>query len=117
MNPWVSPEIVNQVLQLGITRAPREACGLITPDSMVVELPNSSLEPYKSYDIKMEDLVNALNKYIERSLNGNFGPSEVVVWHTHPGGQIGPSKGDMREKTSGFRYLVVSVPGGQAVQF
>jgi proteasome lid subunit RPN8/RPN11 len=114
---WISPEIVDQVVQFGISRAPHEACGLITPDSMVVELPNSSLEPYKAYDIKVDDLVNALNQYIARSHNCQFGPDDVVVWHTHPAGSIGPSKGDMREKMRGFRYLVVSIPGGQAVQF
>jgi len=117
MIPWISPEIVDQVLEIGVERAPREACGLITPDSKVVELPNSSKEPYKSYDITTEDLVNALNSYIARTHDGHFGPEQVVVWHTHPNGQIGPSQGDMQLKAERFRYLVVSIPGGQAVQF
>jgi proteasome lid subunit RPN8/RPN11 len=40
-----------------------------------------------------------------------------IVWHTHPSGNIGPSKGDMDSKIQGFQYLVVTMPSGEATLF
>lgn len=117
--PWASPEIVDQVIRYGRAEEPHEACGIITPDSVVMKLPNSSQSPTDSYVIATSDLVNALNEYIERS--GRH-PSDLpmdhfIVWHTHPAGNIGPSRGDMTSKIEGFQYLVVAMPDGEATLF
>jgi proteasome lid subunit RPN8/RPN11 len=39
------------------------------------------------------------------------------VWHTHPGGLVGPSSGDLEHAVTGVNYLVVTVPGGEARHF
>lgn len=117
--PWVSPEIVDQVLMFGRAEEPNEACGVVTPDSRVVLLPNSSPSPTNSFVIATEDLVNAMNDYLARS---EVHPTiltraHFIIWHTHPGGVVGPGPGDMRERVEGFQYLVVTLPTGEAVQF
>jgi proteasome lid subunit RPN8/RPN11 len=117
--PWVSPEIVDQVLEFGRAEEPNEACGVITPDSMVTLLPNSSPSPKNSFVIATKDLVNAINEYAERSKVdvSALTREHFILWHTHPGGVVGPSAGDLRERLGGFQYLVVSLPWGEAVQF
>lgn len=42
---------------------------------------------------------------------------DVIVWHTHPSGFVGPSRGDMQNRVEGLKYLVVSLPDGEAVYF
>jgi len=117
--PWVSPEVVDQVLLVGEAAGINEACGVITPDSMVVELPNTSPSPHNSFVIASGDLVSAIEAYVERT---GVDPSSLtrahfIIWHTHPGGVIGPSKGDLRERLEGFQYVVITLPGGEATQF
>lgn len=117
--PWASPEVVDQVLRLGRDEDPLEACGVVLPDSTVVQLPNRSPNPGSSYVIDSEDLVNAIEAWVEKA---QANPDELtrehfIVWHTHPGGVVGPGPGDMREKLEGFQYLVVSLPNGEAVKF
>jgi proteasome lid subunit RPN8/RPN11 len=33
----------------------------------------------------------------------------MALWHTHPGGNIGPSPGDMQKRLEGVAYLVVAI--------
>lgn len=33
----------------------------------------------------------------------------IVIWHTHPSGNVGPSRGDLTHKLDGLSYLVVSI--------
>jgi proteasome lid subunit RPN8/RPN11 len=115
----ITDEIVDQVLQFGLAAEPEEACGVLTPDSWVVRLPNVSPRPLNSFWIDSEDLVNAITEYARRV---GLPPSELrrehfIVWHTHPGGVVGPSKGDLRAKLEGFQYLVITLPNGEATIF
>jgi proteasome lid subunit RPN8/RPN11 len=115
----VTPEIVDQVCCLGQAAEPLEACGIITPDGAVVRVPNVSPEPHRHYQLEAAGLVNAMREYTERA---NVELSELerghfIIWHTHPNGEVGPSKVDMRQKVAGFRYLVVAMPAGPASIF
>lgn len=117
--PWVSPEIVDQILLVGKAEDPCEACGVITPDSMVVQLTNSSSSPHTSYVLSSEDLVNALDAFVGRTGIPwtDLTQEHFIIWHTHPGGNIGPSRGDLRDRIEGFQYVVISLPHGEAVRF
>jgi proteasome lid subunit RPN8/RPN11 len=33
----------------------------------------------------------------------------MVIWHTHPSGNVGPSRGDLDHKLAGLSYLVISI--------
>jgi proteasome lid subunit RPN8/RPN11 len=119
-NAWCSPEVLDQILELGRDAAPDEACGIITPDLRVVSLPNATPnDSESSYAINNEDLVEAISEYIERS---GVEPQSItrahfIIWHTHPSGLIGPSHGDMVNRVEGFQYVVVALPNGEASHF
>ena len=109
----VTPEIVDQVCQLGQAVEPLEACGIITPVGRVVQVPNVSPEPRRHYQLEAAGLVNAMREYTERvgvPLE-QLQREHFIIWHTHPNGEVGPSKVDMRQKVAGFRYLVVTLQG------
>ena len=117
---WASPENVDQILGIGREALPSEACGIITPDLRVVQLPNSHpTSKEDAFVIEAEDLVDAIHDYIVRSGADpeNLSRDQFIVWHTHPAGSVGPSRGDIEQKIEGFQYLVVTLPDGPATLF
>lgn len=107
--------IVPKILELGFFRKPMEACGVVIPemsappDQWVHELTNRSPDPRMSYQIDPATVAQLLsNKEVW---------GDVLIWHTHPSGMVGPSRGDMHERIEGLHYLVVSLPRGEAVTF
>ena len=118
--PWVSPEVLDQILQAGQERAPDEACGIITPDLRVVTLPNVTPNgSTSSYAVANDDLIEAIDDYVERSgvQPQSLTRAHFIIWHTHPSGQVGPSHGDMTNREPGFTYCVVALPKGPATIF
>lgn len=110
-----TPEVIDQILVIGQKRQPREACGVILPPDRVFELPNVARNPRLAYKVDNEDLIQLI---AERFLAGDeLSREDLIIWHTHPSGHIGPSQGDMESKAEGFRYLVVALPGGEASLF
>jgi proteasome lid subunit RPN8/RPN11 len=96
----VSESTQAELLQITRERAPLEAVGLILPDGSVVELPNHSDEPEFSFKASREDMRECLTPEVDLE--------EVALWHSHPGGGIGPSITDLRSKTPFLHHLVVS---------
>jgi proteasome lid subunit RPN8/RPN11 len=96
-------------------RAPLEACGVIVPDmdippeQWVHEMRNRAFSPTDSFVIDTKTIRQLITKAEQWR--------DVIVWHTHPGGNIGPSRGDLESKVEGVNYLVVTLPGGQAVRY
>lgn len=96
-----------EIEALGNYRRPLEACGLLldTPWrddkgklSYIKELPNRSLTPGE-YRIDPAD--------IELVMDGLDDVEDVAVWHTHPSGFIGPSKGDLVHRMDPCIYMLV----------
>lgn len=117
--PWLSPEVLDQIRLVAEAEGTNEACGVVTPDSMVVKLPNASPSPTMSYEIRSVDLVEAVCTYADRSgveIEG-LDRSFFIIWHTHPSGFVGPSRRDMQTRLPGFQYAVISLPGGEVVKF
>lgn len=117
--PWLSPEALDQIVKIGKEAAPREACGILSPDLHVTALPNRSERPTSSYLVSSDDLVEAIETYLDRSgVNPEaLSRGHFIVWHTHPGGLIGPSRGDLDTKVPGFIYYVIAIPSGYATKF
>lgn len=97
-----------EIEKLGKLRAPREACGLLLDIpvsradgsiSYVKELPNRSLDAEGTYRIEASDIRLCLENLEE--------VEDVAVWHTHPSGFIGPSKGDLDNRPEPNIYMVV----------
>lgn len=101
--PAVTDKALGEIARIGHLRAPNEACGLLLVNPhrgrSVVELPNRSLQPLDSYLFYGSDAHLELEGY----------EAGFVIWHTHPGGNIGPSRDDMRTRHPQFWYLVVAL--------
>jgi proteasome lid subunit RPN8/RPN11 len=86
----------------------------------MIEVPNLADDPTKNVHMDAQDLNEALRRIVGDPARypGNL-TRELVVWHTHPGGLVGPSKVDMESRRAyrDMRCLVVTLPGGEAVQF
>lgn len=101
------------MLNLGIEAAPDEACGLLVKEAedeyRVIQLVNRADDPTRSYQIDAETIkALALKPEVW---------AHVAVWHTHPGGLVGPSAGDLEHKVERVKYLVVTIPTGEVVWF
>lgn len=120
----VTADDLTQIIAIGLTRMPQEACGLlvtrIDDGPRIAEVQNMAPEPYHDVVMKNDDILDALLEVVGDPARypGNL-TRELVVWHTHPGGLVGPSKVDMeyRKKLGSTRCLVVTLPSGEAVQF
>lgn len=107
--------IVPRILEIGLKRMPNEACGVIVPDldwppdQWVIELENRSPDPLNSFKI---DPIT-----VAQLLADPKNWSDVLIWHTHPSGHVGPSKGDLDQRDARLKYLVVALPRGEASLF
>lgn len=115
-------EVVAAIRLLGSLRRPHEACGLIVPrlgvapKAWVHELPNvTTTDPTDSYAIGRSSLFGLWEELKKSPFTVSW--DALVIWHTHPGGGVGPSKMDMQTKLAEFDYLVVTLPDGPAVRF
>jgi proteasome lid subunit RPN8/RPN11 len=95
----------------------QELCGVIVPDldgrrgSHVIVVPNRAEEPHTSFRMLGSDLRFALEKWFKEADTALW--REVIFWHTHPGGGIGPSRTDMQNKPpSGYSLVVSLTPEG-----
>jgi len=103
---------LEHIFNLGMEAAPEEACGLIVNETMgvqVIPLKNRAEDPTASYVIDNATLRQLALKPKTWA--------HVAVYHTHPGGQVGPSSGDLEHKVNGVKYVVVTVPTGEIVWF
>lgn len=112
-------EIVATILQTGMERIPNEAGGIIVPtDDMppslwVIELKNISPHPHDSFLTDLGEAEERVRLRLEHSIT----PADVWLWHTHPGGHVGPSRMDLENRIPQVNYLVVALPDGPAVRY
>lgn len=99
---------MTEIEELGRLRHPNEACGLLLDMSwrkangslsFIKELPNRSMDGEGTYRVNPED--------IRMVLEGIEEVEDVAIWHTHPSGLIGPSRGDMQNRPNPNIYMVV----------
>lgn len=83
------------------------------PELWVIELENISNEPHDTF---LTDLAVAEER-VKLRLERVPTPDDVWLWHTHPGGNVGPSRMDMQNRVEGVNYLVVALPDGPAVRY
>ena len=97
-----------EIEKLGRQRAPIEACGVLLDMpwvkadgsvSWIRELPNRSMSGEGTYRIDPDD--------VRLALEGLEEVEDVAIWHTHPSGFVGPSKGDMENRPDPNIYMVV----------
>jgi len=113
--PFSTDVIVPRIIELGMARLPFEACGVVVPDlevpasEWVHELANRSPDPLNNYMLDPKTVAGLL---VDPEVW-----DDVLIWHTHPSGFVGPSQNDMRQRDPRLKYIVVALPRGEAVRF
>lgn len=108
-------QMVTEIAKIGLRRQPAEACGLLLPTPVkgrwVWELPNRSKTPQDSFEMSGEDMAYLLEEIFDHDLDliQTMVPG-LTAWHTHPGGNLGPSLFDLQNKPANIKSLVVSLP-------
>lgn len=95
-------KVLAELGRLARFAAPSEAVGLLTLDDRVISLPNHSESPETSFELARSDLINALRMH-------ELEPDGLVLWHSHPGGGVGPSRTDMQNRLPFMAHLVVTI--------
>jgi proteasome lid subunit RPN8/RPN11 len=90
---------------------PKEVGGLILFGKRVVVLPNHA-EGESAFAFHLRDIRDVIESH-EIPLSEIA--DQVVLWHSHPGGGVGPSREDMRNKTPLKYHLVLAYVEGSIV--
>lgn len=101
-----------RMFDIGMEEAPKEACGILVREFegfRVHQLTNRAEDPTRSFRIDADTLRQLALKPKTWT--------NVAVWHTHPGGLVGPSPGDLEHKVHHVKYIVVTIPTGEVREF
>jgi proteasome lid subunit RPN8/RPN11 len=111
--PVLTDRLMEVLGALAKRTAPRENVGLILPDGRILELPNRSLNPVNGFVVSGGDVRLALE------MNGIVATknewSATTLWHTHPGGGVGPSRVDMQNKLPEMNHLVITLTDDEVI--
>lgn len=114
----MTQDLIQEIVLRGLANLPNEACGVaieFPSDYLVFELENESLEPENSTVLATTQIIATVPDDILTSIS----PEQMIIWHTHPSGGVGPSKLDMLNRAKDgvgakVRYLTVALPHGEA---
>lgn len=88
----------NWLLRRAVQAAPFEVCGFIMFDGSIIEIRNVAENPYDTFAMDLGQIGRKVD--IEQI---------AAMWHTHPGGDIRPSKADMKAiRLCEWDYLIVT---------
>lgn len=133
LSPWtrvqVTEEAVAEARAFAAPRLPQEAVGLMLPlphgGAWVTELPNSSDEPEDTATLASGAILEGVERWFDHLAAENLpvppkpGEVEIVVWHTHPSGHVGPSRVDMQQRRNypAIACLVIPMPDGPVTRY
>ena len=103
--PLIEGRIKRSLLEIIRKRAPHEAVGIIYND-LVYELRNDSDYPLDSFAVERNELRRLIESLMVPLPEVN---ESVFLWHSHPGGGVGPSRFDMQHKTPLHNHLVIAL--------
>lgn len=105
-------QMVSRIAAIGRERAPAEACGLMLPIPLkgrqIIELPNRSKTPQEEFIMLGSDMMIELEKSFDKPITEEL-LEGITAWHTHPKGNIGPSKADLEFKSPRLKHLVITL--------
>lgn len=107
----VSPDVLGEIVNIGLKRRPNEACGVILPTPyrgrQVFEMPNRSKTPANEFKMTSEDILLTLEEWATNNPEAIW--ENITIWHTHPSGKDGPSKTDLNNRIVHCGNLVVAL--------
>lgn len=110
----LSPDAQALIAHCISSALPAEAVGLLwePPGQPVRVMPlvNHSTAPESSYAVRVDEMIEAFALNMGCDIF-SVEPEHLILWHSHPSGLVGPSRGDMRErvKVALLAHMVVTV--------
>lgn len=104
----LSQEIIDEIVQYGLSQQPREACGLIVDESRFIPCRNLAhkIEGFSGSEYFILDP----RDWVRAQKQGTI----TSIVHTHPSDHPDPSEWDQLScNSSGLPWVVVAVPSGQ----
>ena len=102
---------LEEITALAQQSLPNETGGVVFPElvdgSWVAEVPNHSSEPATGMWMEPDDLRTVVMKWAALTSWPDW--SRLILWHSHPGGNIGPSRQDIKNRVPNVGNLVVSL--------
>lgn len=112
-------EALSGIIEAGVESLPYEAVGLLCPDGTVIYLTNE-LDETGGYYVSGSQLEAAFCQP-DGVFDLGFDLSEIIIWHTHPSGFVGPSKGDLKSRRQpileDIAHLVIALPKGETAYY
>lgn len=71
-------------------------------DDRVIELTNRAKNPEVNFSVSRRDILSMLHDQLDNL-------EDVALWHTHPGGGVGPSRIDMQQRLPFLSHFVVTL--------
>ncbi|WNO27779.1 hypothetical protein SEA_HUWBERT_27 [Microbacterium phage Huwbert] len=91
---------------------PNEVGGVIVREREVHVLRNHSEHPHDEFLFYLSELKNLV---LDLGIPLSRVEEDVILWHTHPAGLIGPSRKDMQNRTPLKHHLVLTHVDGNLV--
>lgn len=103
--------LILEIYELGLKAQPAETCGVILPTpfkgSQVVEVKNEAQDAENHFYTTGKAIAKVIYEWFLTATHQET--LDIIFWHTHPNGGIGPSRVDLRERIFGGHHLVVSL--------
>lgn len=78
----------------------------------VCTLKNVALDPVHQMLFQRDQFIKVGTEYLR---NTDYEWEDLTVWHTHPGGNIGPSRMDMKNRIPEMGNLVITIVNGEVI--
>lgn len=106
----LTPDLVDELVALGESRRPAEACGVVIPyrwrGQQVWEMPNRAKRPHDTFEMHSSDIGVALGEWQEDT---QLDWGLITIFHTHPSGSLTPSEADMKHRVPNCGNLLIGL--------
>lgn len=108
--PLIIPEeALREIVEAGLAALPNETGGLLFPEPLgktwIDVLDNIAPDPTKNMHFDKPSFITACHRFVQT----NDDWSKLTIWHTHPGGGVGPSRADMRNRIRQMGNLIIAI--------
>jgi proteasome lid subunit RPN8/RPN11 len=103
---------LQEMIEAGEAALPNETGGILFPEPLgsswidVMKI-NNAPDPTTGMHFSKVEIVDSCLRYVKSDDDW----ADLTIWHTHPGGGIGPSRSDMRHRIPEMGNLIIALLG------
>lgn len=113
----IPEEALREMTEAAVAALPNETGGMLFPEALgssgkwVKVLLNHAPDPTNAMWFQNQEVIDAGLEWVEHPNDW----SKLTLWHSHPGGNIGPSRRDMKGKIPQMGNLVIALVDGEGI--